>query len=74
MSNIITIDDICARYRCERHKAASIMRKLPYFRVGKQLFCYERDLEHWEQSRMEYPAVKTEWKHAVQRIERRKAN
>ena len=58
MKDLITIDIICDRYKCERHKAATIMYKLPFFRVGNRLFARASDLEEWERSQMIYPAVK----------------
>ena len=58
MKDLITIDIICDRYKCERHKAATIMYKLPFFRVGNRLFARASDLEEWERSQMIYPVTK----------------
>lgn len=75
MKELVTVDTICTRYGCERHKAASIIRNLPYFRVGKTLMAYAGDLEEWERGQMVVPirkgvrtATKTPWA-----IPRRKA-
>lgn len=58
MKDLITIDIICDRYSCERHKASAIMYKLPFFRVGNRLFARASDLEEWERSQMIYPVTK----------------
>ena len=58
MKDLITIEGICARYGCERHKAASIIRKIPHFPVGKRLCAYADDLEAWERGQMVYPMPK----------------
>ena len=57
MPDILTTADVMLRYGCERHTAASIMHKLPVFRVGKKMFVKMRDLLNWEESRIEYPSV-----------------
>ena len=58
MKDLITVDGICARYHCERHKASRIMYSLPFFRVGNRLFAYASDLEEWERGQMVYPIAK----------------
>lgn len=58
MKDLITIEAICDRYQCERHKASMIIYRLPFFRVGNRLFAYQRDLEEWEQGQMVYPVAK----------------
>ena len=58
MKDLITIEGICARYGCERHKAGSIIRKIPHFMVGKSLMAYAADLEAWEREQMVYPMKK----------------
>ena len=58
MKDLITIEAICDRYQCERHKAATILYKLPHMKVGNRLFAYKRDLEEWERGQMNYPAAK----------------
>lgn len=74
MPDLLTTADIMQRYSCERHKAASIMRDLPCFKVGKRLFVKARDLMAWEESRTEYPVGKIKiTAQAVTTIPRRKA-
>lgn len=58
MKELVTVDTICTRYGCERHKAASIIRNLPHFQVGKSLKAYAEDLEAWERSQMVVPITK----------------
>lgn len=58
MSDLLTTDDIIARYQVERHTAASIMRQLPSFKVGKRLFVRADDLIEWERKRTVYPVIK----------------
>ena len=58
MKDLITIDMICDRYQCERHKASAIMHKLPHFPVGNRLFAKAADLEEWERGQTIYPIIK----------------
>ena len=58
MKDLVTIEAICDRYQCERHKASAIMYKLPFFRVGNRMFAYQKDLDEWERGQMIYPIVK----------------
>jgi hypothetical protein len=64
--DILSVQDLMARYRCERHTASKIMSKLPKFRVGKRLFVKAVDLLNWEESRIEYPM--TEFRRTVPTI------
>ena len=75
MEKPITIDKICARYGCERHRAAAIMRQLPRFKPAKKWIAYERDLEEWERGQMIYPLPKggRKPKETLYAIPRRKA-
>lgn len=58
MRELVTVEIICTRYGCDRHKAASIIRKLPHFRVGNMLKAYAADLEDWERGQMVVPIKK----------------
>ena len=55
MSELLTTEDIAARYRMERHAAADYMKKLPYFQVGRRIFVRRSDLIEWEKNRTIYP-------------------
>lgn len=55
MKDLVTVEMICSRYGCARHKGAEILRQLPYFTVGKKLFARSADLEAWERDRTMYP-------------------
>lgn len=72
MPDILTTVDVMARYGCERHTAASIMRKLPFFRVGKRMFVKLNDLKTWEESLIEYPVTKTTHKTQTMKLSRRR--
>lgn len=58
MKELVTIEAICTRYQCERHHAASIIRKIPHMKIGNRLMAYERDLDDWEREQMVYPLPK----------------
>lgn len=58
MKDLITIETICTRYGCARHKAGDIIRRIPHFQVGKRLFAAASDLEAWEREQMIYPMPK----------------
>ena len=58
MKDLITIEMICDRYGCARHKAGDIIRRIPHFTVGKRLFAAAADLEAWEREQMVYPITK----------------
>ncbi len=58
MKDLVTVEMICSRYGCARHKGAEILRALPHFRVGNRLFARSSDLEAWERSRMTQPVEK----------------
>ena len=58
MNALLTIEDLCARYRCGRAKAAQIMASVPHIKVGKRLLVNERDLAQYERDILRYPAVK----------------
>ena len=58
MKELVTIEAICTRYQCERHHAASIIRKIPHMKIGNRLMAYERDLDNWEREQMIYPLPK----------------
>lgn len=56
MTELITVEDFAARYQCERHYAAKLMKKsLPVIRVGKRMFVKATDLMEWERKRTDYP-------------------
>ena len=58
MKDLITIEQICDRYGCARHKAGAIIHRIPHFVVGKRLFAAAADLEAWEREQMVYPLPK----------------
>ncbi len=58
MNALLTIEDLCQRYRCGRAKAAQIMASVPHIKVGKRLLVNERDLAQYERDILRYPAVK----------------
>lgn len=58
MKDLVTIETICDRYQCERHKASAIIHRIPHFPVGNRLVAYAADLEEWERSQMVYPITK----------------
>lgn len=58
MNALLTIEDLCTRYRCARAKAAQIMNAVPHIKVGKRLLVNERDLAQYERDILRYPAVK----------------
>ena len=58
MKELVTVDTICDRYGCERHKAADIIRRIPHFTVGKRMFAAAADREAWEREQMVYPITK----------------
>lgn len=58
MKDLITIEQICDRYGCARHKAGAIIRRIPHFQTGKRVFAYAADLEAWEREQMVYPLPK----------------
>lgn len=58
MNALLTIEDLCTRYRCGRAKAAQIMTKLPHIKIGKRLLVDERELAQYEKDILRYPAIK----------------
>lgn len=58
MNALLTIEDLCQRYRCGRAKAAQIMASVPHIKVGKRLLVNERDLAQYERDILRQPAVK----------------
>lgn len=58
MKDLVTIDTICDRYQCERHKASTIIHRIPHFPVGNRIVAYAADLEEWERGQMIYPITK----------------
>ncbi len=52
---LVSIETICSRYGCERHKAGAIMDKLPWFKVGNRRYAHESALMDWERGQMIYP-------------------
>lgn len=58
MNALMTIEDLCARYKCGRAKAAQIMNALPHIRIGKRLLVDERDLMQYEKDILRYPAIR----------------
>lgn len=74
MEALVSIETICIRYGCERHKAGKIMDKLPWFKVGASRFAYERDLTDWEREQMIYPISRERVQRTTEfRIARRKS-
>lgn len=55
MTDLLTTEDVAARYLMERHAAARLMKTLPTLRVGKRLFVRACDLTEWERKRTDYP-------------------
>ena len=75
MEALVSIETICSRYGCERHKAGTIMDKLPNFKVGNRRFAHERDLIDWERGQMNYPAIREKITRVSDyRIQRRKSS
>lgn len=73
MEALVSIETICSRYGCERHKAGEIMDKLPWFKVGNRRFAHERDLTDWERGQMIYPISRERGQRTTEfRIERRR--
>jgi hypothetical protein len=58
MNALLTIEELCERYRCGRAKAAQIMASVPHIKVGKRLLVNERDLAQYERDILRYPAIK----------------
>lgn len=58
MNALLTIEDLCNRYRCGREKASRIMYQMPHLKVGKRLLVNEKDLAQWEADALRYPAIK----------------
>lgn len=58
MNALMTIEDLCQRYRCGRAKAAQIMTSVPHIKVGKRLLVNERDLAQYERDILRQPAIK----------------
>ena len=58
MKDLVTLEMICDRDGCARHKAGDIIRRIPHFRVGKRLLAAAADLEAWEREQMVYPITK----------------
>lgn len=74
MPDILTISDIMRRYGCVRQTAGKIMKKLPFFVIGGRKFVKARDLQDYEESLIEYPAISVPRTVTVEmRIPRRKA-
>ena len=72
MENLVSIETLCSRYGCERHKAGAIMDKLPWFKVGNRRFAHERDLTDWERGQMIYPISRERGQKTNFVIERRR--
>lgn len=74
MEALISIETICSRYGCERHKAGKIMNQLPCFKVGNSRFAHEGDLLDWERGQMIYPISRERGQRTTDfRIPRRRA-
>ena len=74
MEALVSIETICSRYGCERHKAGEIMDKLPCFKVGNRRFAHEKDLTAWERGQMIYPVSREKRSNITDfRIPRRRA-
>ena len=58
MNALLTIENLCTRYRCGRAKAAQIMSSVPHIKVGKKLLVNERDLAQYERYILRQPAIK----------------
>ena len=69
---MLTTVDVMSRYSCERQTAAAIMKRLPWFKVGKRIFVKAVDLEQWEESKTVYPVAARQHRTQTTKISRRR--
>lgn len=61
MTDLLTVEDIMARYRmADDDTARRHMRKLPCIKIGKRLFVRADDVAEWERKNTIYPVIRVE--------------